>query len=876
MMTSMLLPNMKTIKTLLTTLAATLLMAGSVYAINITVPSASTSDYYLRSKSTGAYTPVLFLTSFSGDAPLIATTSTSTTIIFPKNLAAFTNDAGFSTSTGSSLSGTQFYFPYYASSSALSATSSLYYGASNRLFVLSPVDGSEVARFDPADAFQLGTTIPLKFSKDGSAISPSLTWTANIGGGTGLYKPATSNIGLSTDGVERIRILDTGFVGIGTSSPATLLDVNGTSTLRNALILPFITSSILGVDSSGKVIATTTSGGSGTVTSVALTVPTGLTATGTPITASGTLGISLTSGYIIPLSASTTDWQTAFNWGNHALAGYLATTSGNWGGTWQLYNPIDFLSSSTSYVASESDPVWTAASSSYATSGQVLSGGVANYIPKWLSATTQGTSTMYESSGNVGIGTTTPATLLDVYGSSTVLSLYTDTIYNLLGNLRFDLASGLLKNVSGFTLIDLDNGYIYDPTQTYVVIDLATGVIKDPVSGNERINLANGTLSGSDGVHIDYDAQKLLTGSNANPLSWNDDGASTTNININETATATTFCLVGDSCITSWPTSGGGGATTTINGASGPTFTFLASSSGTNFNIASTTGTITFNLPTSSASATGKLSSADWSIFNAKQNAISFPLAVASTSLTGGAGLVLTGDDLAVGAGTNIVVNANDIQTTLTPTFTTLSTGQGQYELYKMDQDVHTTSTPTFASLISSGNVTSTTVNTGQGQNELYAMDQEVKTTSSVTFNSVAFGESPTDMTPNANGGVNGRVSTTTNAGATTTAYQIVYLDSNSTWLQTDADASTTSKGHLAVALEAKNTGQAVKVALDGAYIRNDAWGWATGTPLYLSTDLGAATSTAPSGASDVLRVIGYAVTPDIINFSPSEDWVSF
>jgi hypothetical protein len=37
---------------------------------------------------------------------------------------------------------------------------------------------------------------------------------------------------------------------------------------------------------------------------------------------------SLTSGYTIPLSASTTDWQTAFGWGNHATAGYLTTSTG--------------------------------------------------------------------------------------------------------------------------------------------------------------------------------------------------------------------------------------------------------------------------------------------------------------------------------------------------------------------------------------------------------------------------------------------------------------------------------------------------------------------------------------------------------------------
>lgn len=33
--------------------------------------------------------------------------------------------------------------------------------------------------------------------------------------------------------------------------------------------------------------------------------------------------LSLSSGYVIPLSASTTDWQTAFGWGNHATQHYF-------------------------------------------------------------------------------------------------------------------------------------------------------------------------------------------------------------------------------------------------------------------------------------------------------------------------------------------------------------------------------------------------------------------------------------------------------------------------------------------------------------------------------------------------------------------------
>ena len=75
-------------------------------------------------------------------------------------------------------------------------------------------------------------------------------------------------------------------------------------------------------------------GGSGTVTSVAITVPTGLTITsGSPITTSGTIAIGLQSGYSIPSTTSQTNWDTAYtdrlNWdgGSTGLTASTGRTS---------------------------------------------------------------------------------------------------------------------------------------------------------------------------------------------------------------------------------------------------------------------------------------------------------------------------------------------------------------------------------------------------------------------------------------------------------------------------------------------------------------------------------------------------------------------
>lgn len=53
-------------------------------------------------------------------------------------------------------------------------------------------------------------------------------------------------------------------------------------------------------------------GSVGGVSSVAMTVPTGLTVTGSPITTSGTLAVTLSAGYSIPTTAKQTEWDTAY------------------------------------------------------------------------------------------------------------------------------------------------------------------------------------------------------------------------------------------------------------------------------------------------------------------------------------------------------------------------------------------------------------------------------------------------------------------------------------------------------------------------------------------------------------------------------------
>ena len=66
-------------------------------------------------------------------------------------------------------------------------------------------------------------TIPYIANGLGAVATPSYTFTGDLN--TGMWSPAADNIAFSVGGVESMRIADTGYVGIGTITPITNLDM---------------------------------------------------------------------------------------------------------------------------------------------------------------------------------------------------------------------------------------------------------------------------------------------------------------------------------------------------------------------------------------------------------------------------------------------------------------------------------------------------------------------------------------------------------------------------------------------------------------------------------------------------------------------------
>lgn len=112
-------------------------------------------------------------------------------------------------------------------------------------------------------------------------------------------------------------------------------------------------------------------------------------------------------------------------------------------------------------------------------------------------------------------------------------------------------------------------------------------------------------------------------------------------------------------------------------------------------------------------------------------------------------------------------------------------------------------------------------------------------------------------------------------AGYTQAFGDLVYLAAaDSRWEMTDADASATGGPvMIGMVVSAGTDGTACTILLQGQ-IRADAKfpALTVGAPVYVGETAGAIQTAIPTGADNVIRVVGFALTADEIYFNPSQD----
>lgn len=86
------------------------------------------------------------------------------------------------------------------------------------------------------------------------------------------------------------------------------------------------------------------------------------------------------------------------------------------------------------------------------------------------------------------------------------------------------------------------------------------------------------------------------------------------------------------------------------------------------------------------------------------------------------------------------------------------------------------------------------------------------------------------------------------------------------------ADASAIGTARVIGIAPAAISDTATGTVLLQGFIRDDTWGWTTGSPLYLSETAGAMTHTAPTTDGAFVVVVGIALEPDVVYINPSVD----
>ena len=221
------------------------------------------------------------------------------------------------------------------------------------------------------------------------------------------------------------------------------------------------------------------------VTSVALSMPTGFSITGSPITASGTFTVAFASGYSLPTTAKQSNWDTAYGWGDHADVGYALAANL---GTASSHAHSDYLTS-LSWDSTNNKLAWSKGGTAQTaiTIGYASVAGSANSVA-WSAVT--GTPTTL---GDYGITDAKIANGVITIGGNTITpltshqTLYTLSVY---GGTTKVLDFKPNANASLYIKAGGDISLTNDTTNKYITLSYS-----HPTNGaNTTINAANGRV----------------------------------------------------------------------------------------------------------------------------------------------------------------------------------------------------------------------------------------------------------------------------------------------------------------------------------------------------------------------------------------------
>ena len=108
-------------------------------------------------------------------------------------------------------------------------------------------------------------------------------------------------------------------------------------------------------------------------------------------------------------------------------------------------------------------------------------------------------------------------------------------------------------------------------------------------------------------------------------------------------------------------------------------------------------------------------------------------------------------------------------------------------------------------------------------------------------------------------------------SGGVTYSYSNLYQFVNGVWSNANANTNTAAKGLLGLALGSGS------IASDGLLLNgmfSNHWGFADGSVIYMDTNSYQITTNVPSGTNNVVRILGYTLSPTNIYFNPDRTYI--